>query len=141
AGAEHDAGLMIIGAEVRDPKMLDEVKSTIIGIVEGIGKDGVSDEEVNRAKQQILKARQRAEMDTSSFAIALSNWAAEGDWRLYFLHRDRIEKVTAAAVQSAAAKYLQRNNRTVGLFIPTDRSERIAIPLTPDVNTLVQSYK
>src|SRR5258706_6218696 len=104
AGAEHDPGLMILGAEVRDAKMLDEVRNTIISIVEGIGKDGVSDEEVNRAKQQILKARQRAEMDTSTFAIALSNWAAEGDWRVYFLHRDRVEKVTASALGASAGE-------------------------------------
>src|SRR5439155_1740683 len=38
-------------------------------------------------------------------------------------------------------KYLQRNNRTVGMFIPTDKSERIAIPLTPDVNGLVENFK
>ena len=29
-----------------------------------------------------------------------------GDWRLYFLHRDRVEKVTPADVQRVAAKYL-----------------------------------
>jgi zinc protease len=141
ARGEHDPGLMMIEAEVRDPKTLAEVRDVIIGTVEGVAAKGVSDEEVNRARQQILKARQRAEMDTSSMAIALSNWASQGDWRLYFLHRDRIEKVTASAVQVAAAKYLQRNNRTVGVFIPTDKSERIAIPTTPDVKGLVENYK
>jgi len=141
AGAEHDPGLLIVGAEVRDPKTIDEVRDSLLGIVEGIGGKGVSDEEVNRARQQILKARQRAEMDTSSFAIALSNWAAQGDWRLYFLHRDQIEKVTASDVRAAAGKYLHRNNRTVGVFFPSDKAERIAIPSTPDVNALVQNYK
>jgi len=73
AGAEHDPGLMEFGAEVRDAKLLDEVRDTILSVAESIGGKGVSDEEVNRARQQILKARQRAEMDTSTFAIALSN--------------------------------------------------------------------
>src|SRR5258706_7746292 len=141
AGAEHDPGLLIVGAEVRDAKMLDEVRETLLSTVESIGQKGVSDEEVNRARQQILKARQRAEMDTSSFAIALSNWAAEGDWRLYFLHRDEIEKVSASSVRVAAGKYLRRNNRTTGVFFPSDKAERIAIPATPDVNSLVQNYK
>ncbi len=141
AGGEHDPGLMEAGAEVRDAKQLDEVKDILLSTIEGLAAGGVSDEEVNRAKQQILKNRQRAEMDTSSFAIALSNWAAQGDWRLYFLHRDQIEKVTPSSVQNVAAKYLQRNNRTLGLFIPTDKSQRIAVPSTPDVNSLVQNYK
>ncbi|HEV8292493.1 MAG TPA: insulinase family protein, partial [Tepidisphaeraceae bacterium] len=141
AGGEHDPGLIMMGAEVRDAKKLDEVREILLSTIETLAGSGVSDEEVNRARQQILKQRQRAEMDTSSFAIALSNWAAQGDWRLYFLHRDQIEKVTASAVQNVAAKYLQRNNRTVGVFIPTDKSERIAIPTTPDIKGLVENYK
>jgi len=73
--------------------------------------------------------------------VALSEWAAQGDWRLYFLFRDRIEGVTPEAVKAAAAKYLVRNNRTVGVFIPTDKPERIAVPPTPDVTALVADYK
>ena len=44
-------------------------------------------------------------------------------------------------MQAAAAHYLQRNNRTVGLFIPTDKAERVAIPATPDLAALVADYK
>ena len=58
-----------------------------------------------------------------------------------FLHRDRIEQVTPEDVQSVAAKYLQRNNRTVGMYIPTAKPERVAIPSTPDVDALVSNYK
>ena len=71
----------------------------------------------------------------------MSEWIAQGDWRLYFLQRDRIEKVTPETVQAAAAHYLQRNNRTVGLFIPTEKAERIAVPATPDLTTLVANYQ
>jgi zinc protease len=39
-----------------------------------------------------------------------------------------------------AARYLQSNNRTVGLFIPTDAPRRIAIPATPDASALVEGY-
>ena len=35
-----------------------------------------------------------------------AKWAAQGDWRLYFLDRDRIEKVTPAQVKEVAARYL-----------------------------------
>ena len=109
--------------------------------MERIGAKGVTAEEVNRARQQILKARELAANDTSRIAVSLSEWAAQGDWRLYFLHRDRIEKVTPEAVQAAAARYLQRNNRTVGLFIPTEKAERIEIPPTPDLAALLADYK
>ena len=84
-----------------------------IATAERIGLTGVTAEEVNRAKQQILKARERSSTDTASIGVALSEWAAQGDWRLYFLFRDRIEQVTPESVKAVAMKYLQRNNRTV----------------------------
>ena len=96
---------------------------------------------MNRAKQQILKERELAAADTNSIAVSLSEWAAQGDWRLYFLYRDRIEKVTPDDVKAVAARYLQRSNRTVGFFIPTDKPDRIAVPATPDLKALVADYK
>ncbi|MDB6021359.1 MAG: putative zinc protease [Pedosphaera sp.] len=141
AGAEHDPGLFEMEAEVPKENSLDEVENIMLATAETIGEKGVTAEEVDRAKKQILRARDRASVNTSQIAVSLSEWAAQGDWRLYFLHRDRIEKVTPEAVQSAAAKYLQRNNRTVGLFIPSDKSEKVIVPPTPEVMSLVSTYK
>src|SRR5215468_3633708 len=139
--AMHDPGVLMLQAEVPRDGALENVRDTLIASVEEIGATGVTAEEVQRARQQILKACDLAAAETSQLAIALSEWAAQGDWRLYFLHRDRIEKVTPEDVQSVAAKYLQRNNRTVGMYIPTTKPERVAIPSTPDVETLVSNYK
>jgi zinc protease len=141
ARGQHDPGLMEIDAEVPDSKSVEEVRDIIFATVEQIGTGGVTAEEVDRAKQQILKIREMSAADTSRIAVSLSEWAAQGDWRLYFLHRDRIEQVTPAAVQAVAAKYLQRNNRTVGIFIPTTKPERVPVPSTPDVKSLVSNYK
>jgi zinc protease len=44
-------------------------------------------------------------------------------------------------VNKAAARYLVRSNRTVGVFVPTKAPERAAIPTTPDVAALVKDYK
>ncbi len=141
AGAEHDPGLFEVEAEVPKENSLEEVETIILTTAETLGDKGVTSEEVNRAKKQILKAREMAAANTSQIAISLSEWAAQGDWRLYFLHRDRIEQVTPEAVQAVAGKYLQRNNRTVGLFIPSDKSEKVAVPAAPDLASLVANYK
>jgi zinc protease len=141
AGREHDPGLMSIDAEVARDGSLDQVRDEMIDIVEHLADKGFTDEEVNRARQQLLKQRDMAATETSQIGISLSEWAAQGDWRLYFLHRDQLEKVTPQAVKEVAARYLQRNNRTVGLFIPTDKAERIEIPATPDLNAMVADYK
>src|SRR6478736_4916361 len=95
----------------------------------------------HRSKAQILKMREMAATNTQQLAIQLSEWAAQGDWRLYFLNRDALEKVTAEQVKSAAAKYFKRSNRTVGLYIPTAQPERVPVPSTPDVEQLVKDYK
>src|SRR5204862_917151 len=120
---------------------LDELRESLLSTIENVGLQGVTPEEVKRARQQILSARERAATDTAQVGIALSEWAAQGDWRLYFLFRDRIEKVTPEAVKAVAAKYLARNNRTIGVFIPTEKPERIGIPASPDVGALVGDYR
>ncbi len=141
AGAEHDPGLMTLQAELTRDGSLEEVRDLLIATAEQIGASGVTPEEVKRAQDQILRQRERAAMDTAQFGVALSASIAQGDWRLYFLNRDRIELVTPEKVQAVAARYLQRNNRTVGLFIPTARSERVAVPATPDIAALVANYQ
>ena len=65
----------------------------------------------------------------------------QGDWRLYFLNRDRIEQVTPAQVKEIAEKYFGTSNRTVGFFIPTAKAERTPIPAVPDIAKLVDGYK
>ena len=141
ARGQHDPGLFFADAEVPKDQPLDEVKDKLISIVEEVGEKGVTDEEVNRSKGQILKMREMAATNTQQLAIQLSEWAAQGDWRLYFLNRDALEKVTAEQVKSAAAKYFKRSNRTVGLYIPTAQPERVPVPSTPDVEQLVKDYK
>ena len=141
ADAEHDPGLFYVEAEVPKDHSLEAVRDTLLATVEAIGTNGVTEAEVARARQQILKARELAANETSRIAVALSEWAAQGDWRLYFINRDRIEKVTPAAVSQVAAKYLQRDNRTVGLFIPSEKSEQVAIPEAPNLPALVANYQ
>ncbi|MFK7820746.1 MAG: insulinase family protein, partial [Planctomycetaceae bacterium] len=117
------------------------ILEAMLETLEDFENSPVTKEEVERAKQEFLAARDRAFANTSQFAIQLSEWAAQGDWRLYFLYRDRMEKVTAEQVQEVAVKYLTRNNRTAGLFSPSETAERIAIPPTGDVAKMLDGYK
>jgi zinc protease len=144
AGAQalHDPGTLDIYAQVdtKDPAELEKVRDIIFSVLEQVAEKGVTQEEVDRARQAILKDRELALHDPNDIGIELSEWAAQGDWRLFFLHRDRIEKVTPAEVKDVAARYLTASNRTVGFFVPTTKPERTPIPETPDVAALVNSY-
>jgi zinc protease len=141
AGGYHDPGMLEIEAEVRKDKPLSDVRDEVLAIVEGIKESDLSKEEVERSKTRLLKNRELGNADPNRVAIELSEWTSQGDWRLYFLHRDRLEKVTPEQIKEAAAKYFRPSNRTLGTFIPTDKADRTPIPSTPDVAKLVEGYK
>ncbi|MFM8253516.1 MAG: M16 family metallopeptidase [Planctomycetota bacterium] len=138
---KHDPGLILLGAEVPKEQSTDDALAALNTVTESVGTEGVTEEELQRAKQQLLKEWELSSADTTQIAIQLSNWAGQGDWRLYFLYRDRVEKVTAEEVKAVAARYLQRNNRTVGIFQPSQESQRVEVPATPDIEKLVGNYK
>jgi zinc protease len=104
-------------------------------------KEPFTAEEVERVRRKLLKQRELQMTDANEIGIALSDWTAKGDWRLFFLHRDRLEKVTLADVARVAQKYLKISNRTSGLFLPTERTQQTPIPETPKVAELVKDYK
>ncbi len=137
----HDPAVFDLTAEVRKENSLDTARDNLIDVVEKMGSEGVSNEEVERAKRQDSQTPRVGRRPTpAQIAVDLSNWASQGDWRLYFLHRDRIEKVTAKDVQDVAARYFRKNNRTVGLFIPTEKPDRSPIPPSPDLDKLLAGY-
>src|SRR5437867_6076340 len=77
ARGEHDPGLLSADAEVPRDNSMDEVRELLLSTVEQIGTKGVTAEEVNRAKQQILKQRELAATDTARIGVSLSEWAAQ----------------------------------------------------------------
>ncbi|HEX7552762.1 MAG TPA: insulinase family protein, partial [Geothrix sp.] len=101
----------------------------------------ISQEEVDRAKQSLLKDIDLILNQSDRLGIGLSEYIAQGDWRLFFIMRDRIRKVTALDVRNASAKYLKRENRTLGTFIPTAKPDRAEIPAAVDIAALVKDYK
>ncbi len=142
ASAFTEPGLFQAFAEVPADGSIEEARMKLIEVMENsLIEEPVTDKEVERAVQQILKARELQASEADKLAIALSDWAAQGDWRLYFLFRDNIETLTRDQVQSAAEKYFVRNNRTVGLFIPTEAAERIAVPESPNLAEILDGYK
>lgn len=92
AYAFREPGLFMALAEVPESEPIETARRTMIESIEKSLRDKpVTEEEVERAKQQILKNRELEASDTDRLAVSLSDWAAQGDWRLYFTYRDEVE--------------------------------------------------
>ncbi|HTU26854.1 MAG TPA: pitrilysin family protein [Pirellulales bacterium] len=141
ASSWHDPGVFEVVAEVRKEDSLDEAQSSLIEGAETVGKEKITSEEVERARLKILKQRELLAANSGQLAIDLSNWASQGDWRLFFLYRDRIEKVAPEDVDRVASTYLIRSNRTSGMFIPTEKPDRVTIPAAPSEKELFADFK
>jgi len=110
-------------------------------VVEGLASKGITDQDVDRIKTQLLKNIKLSMNDSRRIGIRMSESIALGDWRMFFVHRDRLEAVTTADVQRVARAYLLESNRTAGLFIPQQEPDRASVPPTPDVARIVEGYR
>jgi zinc protease len=136
-----DPGVLLFNAQVRKENNLDEVRTILTKTIDGLKENPASDAEVDRAKTQLAKHVDLVLNSSEQLALQLSEWEGMGDWRLFFLHRDRIRKITTDDVKRVAATYLKPSNRTLGLFIPDEKPERAEIPAAPDVKALLKDYK
>jgi zinc protease len=135
-----DPGMIILLAIVRAEGSLEATREALLATVDGLRDTPITAEEVERAKNRILAAHELQMNNSQAVALALSNWAAIGDWRILFLDRDRVRAATVEHVRSAALAYLKPTNRTVGLFIPEPAPDRAVIPEPPNLVTLLEGY-
>ena len=135
-----EPGFNLFGAMVPLDGNLDAAQDAMLKVLENLKSQPVTDAEVARVKQQLNKQIELALANTPRLTIELTESLAAGDWRLFFLQRDQLDKVTAAQVQAAAEKYLKSSNRTLGRFIPTDAPDRTTVPAYADVAPQLQGY-
>ena len=137
----HDPGYLYFGASLGKEANLGAARERLVEIVEGVAKDKVRAEELERARATLLNSFERTQLDTGALVRSLSEYIAMGDWRLFYLYRDRLRKVTLADVQRVAERYLKPANRVLGEFIPHDQPDRAEIPPTPDLQAALAGYK
>ena len=137
----HDAGFVIASAQLSPDQNIDEARQILLKTVEDFAKEPPSKEEVERVKTRIQKNTELAFANSTAIALDLTEYAAQGDWRMLFLERDRIAKVTPDDVVRVAKAYLKESNRTFGEFIPTKTPDRAEIPPTPTDAEAFKDFK
>lgn len=136
----REASPLITFANLAPDGDLERAVGLMNDVVQGVLTEPVTGEEVDRAKASMMNSINQALASSVGIALQLSEWSAQGDWRLFFLHRDRVEALTADDVNRVAQAYLKPSNRTVGRFIPTEVPDRAEIPDVPDIAAMVEGY-
>lgn len=137
----REPGVLLAFAEVRMDGDLDVAAHGMIETFETAATDPLTEEEVERAKTTLLKNIELGFNASDRIGMQLSEWASMGDWRLIFLHRDRIREVTVDDVQAVATTYFKPANRTIGRFIPSQEPDRAEVPELLDVAVMVAGYE
>jgi zinc protease len=137
----REPGMLMFGMQLRTDQNLDTARVVFERTVDAARTAPVTAEEVQRAKDALIRGITLRLNNSELIGLELSEWMARGDWRLLFLHRDRIEKVTPADVQRVASSYLKQANRTVAVFIPTPQPDRAEIPVVGSIAAMVADYK
>ena len=138
----REPGFVLFGAVVKKGEPLDPVRQTMIDVIEGSwAKTPANDAELKRQIQKQRTSFDRALADPQAFGIGLSEYISLGDWRLFFLQRDQLAKLSPGEVDAAARKYFVRDNRVIGSYIPEDAPLRADIPAAPTSAQLLADYK
>ncbi len=139
--AQKDPGTMTFFAQIPEGDAIEPARAAMLATLENIRNEPITDAEVARVKAKAAKYFDDVISDPQKLGVALSEAIALGDWRLFFLQRDRYRAVTAADVQRVALAYLKRANLTVGEFIPDPSPDRATVPPPVDVAAMVKDYK
>ncbi len=137
---QREAGAAYFGASVRQDAAIDPAREALLETVEGIAKQPITDAEVERARSALLGEIEKAANNSRTLAITLTEFVALGDWRFLFWFRDQVAKVKRDDVQRVALTYFKRDNRTLGLFVPTDKPDRAEIPAAPDLKAVLHGF-
>lgn len=136
-----DPGFALFGAQLGPAQEVDAARRELLATLESVASEPITAEELERAKTKWLKGWELAFTNPETVGISLSESVAQGDWRLFFLTRDRVRDVTLEQVQRVAVQRLLESNRTLGVYLPTDKPQRAPEPARVDVAAEMKTFK
>ena len=136
-----EPSFLYFNVDVPSDKSLQEAETTLLSALDGFKETPITEEEVTRAKANLLKQYDQISRNSAYLGTYMSEFIGAGDWRLSFIVRDRVENMTAEKMNVAIQRYLINTNRTVGNFVPSKQPIRIDIEHTEGLDALVSNYK
>jgi zinc protease len=136
-----EPGFAVFGAQLPAGQDAGAARDELLRTLESVAQEPITAEELKRAQASWLKGWEQAFSDPQAVGIAMSESVAEGDWRLFFLLRDRVRDAQLADVQRVAAERLLASNRTLGTYLPTEAATRAPEPARVDVARELLAFK
>jgi zinc protease len=136
-----DPGFILLGAQLSPTQDVAASSKAMLDVIESFKQQPVTQEELDRAKAKWLKAWDMGFSDPQRVGVAISESVAQGDWRLFFLTRDRVKAATLADVQRVAQQDFVSSNRTLGQYLPTPAPERAPKPERVSVAGMFKDFK
>ncbi len=123
-----DPGFAMFLAQVPEKDPIEPAREAMLRTIEGVRQQPITAAELDRVRARVLKDIDETMNDPQRLGVALSSAIAQGDWRLFFLRRDRWRALTPSDVDRVAIAYFKPANRTVGEFIPDATPDRSPDP-------------
>lgn len=118
SGMYIDPFLFFLWATPSPGKDIKEVEKALYDEIEKIKDNLPSEREIQKAKNQIESFFIFSQDSLYMQAMITGKFEILGDWRLKNRYIEGIRRVTPQDVQRVAKKYLNEDNRTVGILIP-----------------------
>ncbi|HXG52109.1 MAG TPA: pitrilysin family protein [candidate division Zixibacteria bacterium] len=117
-----DPPVLSITAQLMPGRDVAAVEREIDALIDRVKTEGVTERELEKAKNQIEAGFVFAQDSVFGQALKIGYYEAVGDWRLMNNYLDGIRKVSRDDVVRVARQYLDRDRRTVGILVPTSEN-------------------
>lgn len=126
-----DNGMFVAYAFLTPNTNPEAVEKIILDEYELIKKNGVTEDEIKKAKARIRSELAFSRDGSYSIASNLNEAIAMGDWTAYTNSYKILNKVSAEQIKQAVTKYLVDDQSTTGVFMPKSNGPNQPVDMTP----------
>ncbi len=116
-----DPNLFYVYAGVMPGKSEEDVEKALYAEIDRFKNEPVTDEELQKAKNQAEASFTMAQDSVFYQAMLLGQYETVANWRLLAAYLDGIRAVTKDDIVRAAKQYFTEDNRTVGILVPVKK--------------------
>ncbi len=111
-----DPGLIIVNGRVKDGILLADAEGEVDKILSGVVSDGVTEQELQKAKNQALSTVEFGEVEVINRAMNLAFAALLGDAALVNKEEEKIQAVTLSGIHDRANEIFKEENSSVMFY-------------------------